>query len=190
MAFTSITAPRGKPHFGAHIERLIGTMMGAVHLLPGITFSDVKQKGLLPIRSTRDSDDIRTGALACSSDRRCASPIGTTPLAAWQEAMSRLASPVRKPVDSTEFFLCFLRRDGIHLWNIRYWDNVLSPWAGRMQRPLLVKYDPRNLSRIYVRDPDGLHWPVPYADLGQPPHCVMGATGSQSTDSQEHSICT
>jgi putative transposase len=38
-----------------------------------------------------------------------------------------------------------------------------------MQRPLLVKYDPRDLSRIYVRDPDGLHWPVPYADLGQPP---------------------
>lgn len=62
-----------------------------------------------------------------------------------------------------------VRRDGIHLWNIRYWDNVLSPWAGRMQSPLLVKYDPRNLSRIYVRDPDGLHWPVPYADLGQPP---------------------
>jgi len=23
------------PHFGGHIERLIGTMMGAVHLLPG-----------------------------------------------------------------------------------------------------------------------------------------------------------
>jgi putative transposase len=38
-----------------------------------------------------------------------------------------------------------------------------------MENPLLVKYDPRNLSRVYVRDPDGLHWPVPYADLGQPP---------------------
>ena len=31
--------PIGKPHFGGHIERLIGTMMGAVHLLPGTTFS-------------------------------------------------------------------------------------------------------------------------------------------------------
>src|SRR5258705_124681 len=37
--------PVGRPHFGGHIERLIGTMMGAVHLLPGTTFSDVKQKG-------------------------------------------------------------------------------------------------------------------------------------------------
>ena len=95
---------------------------------------------------------------------------------AWQEAMKRPSSPVRQPVDPTEFFLSFLpavtrrvRRDGIHLWNIRYWDNVLSPWAGRLKRLLLVKYDPRNLSRIYVRDPDGQHWPIPYADLGQPP---------------------
>jgi putative transposase len=55
------------------------------------------------------------------------------------------------------------------MWNIRYWDNVLSPWAGRMRRALLVKYDPRDLSRVYMRDPDGMHWPVPYADLGQPP---------------------
>ena len=40
--------PPGQPHFGGHIERLIGTMMGAVHLLPGTTFSDVKQKASYP----------------------------------------------------------------------------------------------------------------------------------------------
>ncbi len=81
------------------------------------------------------------------------SSLRATPLATWQESMSRLASPVRKPVDPTEFFSTFfpavsrqVRRDGIHLWNIRYWNDVLSPWAGRMQRPLLVKYDPRDLS--------------------------------------------
>jgi putative transposase len=37
--------PPGRPHFGGHVERLIGTMMGAVHLLPGTTFSNVAQKG-------------------------------------------------------------------------------------------------------------------------------------------------
>lgn len=46
---------------------------------------------------------------------------------------------------------------------------MLSPWAGRLKEPLLVKYDPRNLSRVYVQDPHGRHWPVPYADLRQPP---------------------
>jgi putative transposase len=31
--------PRGRPQYGGHIEVLIGTMMGTVHLLPGTTFS-------------------------------------------------------------------------------------------------------------------------------------------------------
>jgi putative transposase len=156
-------------------------MMGAVHLLPGTTFSDVNQKGCYPSEARAIltlSELERWLALQIAGVYQLSlhSSLGKTPLTAWQEAVSRLASLVRKPVDPTEFFLSFLpavsrqvRRDGIHLWNIRYWDNVLSPWAGRMQRPLLVKYDPRDLSRIYVRDPDGLHWPVPYADLGQPP---------------------
>ena len=37
--------PVRTPHYGGHIERLIGTMMGKVHLLPGTTFSDVRAKG-------------------------------------------------------------------------------------------------------------------------------------------------
>jgi putative transposase len=37
--------PPGSPHFGGHVERLIGTMMGAVHLLPGTTQSSVAAKG-------------------------------------------------------------------------------------------------------------------------------------------------
>ncbi|MHC2296121.1 DNA-binding domain-containing protein [Rhizobium mongolense] len=37
--------PVARPHYGGHIERLIGTMMGAVHLLPGTTSSDVSSRG-------------------------------------------------------------------------------------------------------------------------------------------------
>jgi putative transposase len=40
--------PVAQPHFGGHIERLIGTMMGAVHVLPGTTFSNVAQKAGYP----------------------------------------------------------------------------------------------------------------------------------------------
>ena len=35
--------PVATPHYGGHIERLIGTMMGAAHLLPGTTFSDIER---------------------------------------------------------------------------------------------------------------------------------------------------
>ena len=48
-------------------------------------------------------------------------------------------------------------------------EQCPEPWAGRLKEPLLVKYDPRNLACIYVRDPSGKHWPIPYADLRLPP---------------------
>jgi putative transposase len=173
--------PPGRPHFGGHIERLIGTMMGAVHLLPGTTFSNVAEKGSYASeeRATLTLPELeRWLALQIAGVYHLSvhSALGTTPLAAWQAGAGKTKSPLRDPLDETEFFLSFLpavprqiRRDGIHLFNLRYWDNVLSPWAGRLKKPLLVKYDPRNLSRIYAQDPDGRHWPIPYADLRQPP---------------------
>ena len=37
--------PVARPAYGGHIERLIGTMMGEVHLLPGTTFSNIQERG-------------------------------------------------------------------------------------------------------------------------------------------------
>jgi transposase InsO family protein len=36
--------PPGEPHFGDHIERLIGTQMGRLHPLPGTTFSNPTER--------------------------------------------------------------------------------------------------------------------------------------------------
>jgi putative transposase len=40
-----ILRPPKTPHFGGHIERLVGSFMGEIHLVPGSTFSDIKQRG-------------------------------------------------------------------------------------------------------------------------------------------------
>ena len=37
--------PVRTPHYGGHIERLIGTMMGKVHLIPGSHFSKIRERG-------------------------------------------------------------------------------------------------------------------------------------------------
>ena len=173
--------PRGEPDFGGHIERLIGTMMGAVHLLPGTTFSDVKQKGSYDSESRAvltlpELERWLALQIAGVYHLSVHSALEKTPLEAWREGVAKRKQPIRHPADSNEFFLDFLpavprlvRKDGIHLHKIRYWDNILSPWAGRLKEPLLVKYDPRNLSRVYVREANGKHWPVPYSDLRQPP---------------------
>jgi len=46
---------------------------------------------------------------------------------------------------------------------------VLSIWAGRLDRALRVSYDPRDLSRVFVRAPDGTRWPIRFADLRRAP---------------------
>ena len=46
-----ILRPVATPHYGGHIERLIGTIMGRVHLLPGTTGSTAQDKGAYPAES-------------------------------------------------------------------------------------------------------------------------------------------
>lgn len=173
--------PPGQPHFGGHIERLIGTTMGAAHLLPGSTFSDVADKG--DYRSEKaatltlpELESWIALQIAGVYHQTVHSALQRSPLQAWTEALARRSRPVRQPIDPDQFFFDFLpseqrliRRDGIRLFNIFYWDNYLSPLAGRSKKPTPVKYDPRNLSRVYIRDQDGRHWPIPYRDLALPP---------------------
>ena len=37
--------PVGRPHFGGHIERLLGTLNHEMHNLPGSTFSNPRERG-------------------------------------------------------------------------------------------------------------------------------------------------
>ncbi len=32
-----------------------------------------------------------------------------------------------------------------------------------------MRYDPRDMSRVFLRDPDGTYWPIPYSDIRLPP---------------------
>ncbi|SDX70770.1 integrase catalytic domain-containing protein [Lysobacter enzymogenes] len=53
--------PVGSPHYGGTIERLIGTMVGQCHLLPGTTKNSVKAR--------RDYDSVKHAALTLSQAR-------------------------------------------------------------------------------------------------------------------------
>lgn len=61
-----------------------------------------------------------------------------------------------------------VRRDGIALQNIRYWDDTLSPLVASGARNVIVKFNPRDLSTIYVSSKRFTNLPVRYADLGRP----------------------
>jgi putative transposase len=177
--------PVRTPHYGGHIERLIGTMMGKVHLLPGTTFSNIQAKGdLNPDKTaamTLDEVERWLGhAIAGVYHRDLHRGIGTTPLAAWERGIAGdgttlgRGAPVAVP-DPRRFLIDFLpierrrvRRDGVALHSIAYWADVLSTWIGHPE-PMIVRYDPRDLSRNYLLGPDGTYYDLSYRDLRRPP---------------------
>lgn len=173
--------PVARPHYGGHIERLIGTMMGAVHLLPGSTSSNIAKRGSYdPQKHAAMTLDELERWLALQIVGRYHADVHSAlllpPRTAWNDAVAARVHPLRLPHDPDQFLRDFLpykersiRRDGLHLFGIRYWDDVLSPLAGRSARQARVKFDPRDLSCVYVEQEDGSVWPVRFAALDRPP---------------------
>lgn len=177
--------PVRTPHYGGHIERLIGTMMGKVHLLPGTTFSNVQAKGDLdPDKSaamTLDEVERWLGhAIAGVYHRELHRGLGVTPLEAWRRGIigddkvlgrgepTAVTDPRRFLIDFLPMERRLVRRDGVALNSIRYWADVLTTWIGHPE-PMIMRYDPRDLSRIYLLGPDGTYYDLSYRDLGRPP---------------------
>lgn len=187
--------PPGEPRFGGHIERLIGTQMGKLHLLPGTTFSNEQDLG--------DYDSKRHAALTLreleryialdivgSYHQSIHSTLGRPPLAVWREHEEEI--PLRLPEDRLRFWLTFLpeqerilRPTGIHIFGLRYWSAALSADVGRVKRRLLVKYDPRDMSRVFVRRPSGNFVEARYADLTLPQVTLHEATTALSRVTRE-----
>jgi putative transposase len=184
-----IWRPPGTPHFGGHIERLIGTQMGAIHLLPGTTQSNPSERG--------DYDSTKQSSLTLRELERYIAleitgqyhqmihaTLRRPPIAAWREHEG--ATPLRLPQDRMRFWICFLpeeertlRPDGIHLFRIRYWSPALIADIGRTNEKLLVKYDPRDLSRVFVRRPSGSFVEARYADITLPAITLREAKAAQ-----------
>lgn len=169
--------PPGTPRYGGHVERLIGTMMGAVHLLPGSHFSNIFERGDLDAEAeaVMTLDELETWLaleITGSYHARVHSALETTPAAAW--AARADTAGLRMPADLRQFLVDFLpseqrvlQRDGFHLFHVRYWSDELRWLMGRESRKYTLRYDPRDLSRIFVVTGEGIIEARP-ADLTRP----------------------
>jgi putative transposase len=172
--------PPAQPHWGGHIERLIGTMMGAVHLLPGSTFSNTLQRGVYDseaaaVMTMAELETWLVHQIAGVYHHSVHRAIGKAPITAWTEAMAQLSRPMRTAPDEDRFYLDFLpfrkrsvQRGGIALFNISYSDSVISTFLSSPRQQFLIRYDPRDMSQVYLRDSDGAYWPIPYSDRRLP----------------------
>ena len=179
--------PPGRPQVGGIIERVIGTLMELVHALPGTTFSNPTERG------SYDSD--RTACLTLEElERWLAVAIakyyhsrpheglgGEQPSHRYEAGLRALAAEGRSvpaPRQARVFLIDFLpvvrrwlRRDGITIDHITYFSHALRSWIVARDRPapLLIRRDPRDLSRVFVLDAkDDSYLEVPYRTLQRP----------------------
>ncbi|GBQ28874.1 transposase [Gluconacetobacter sacchari DSM 12717] len=171
--------PPGTPRYGGHIERLMGTLMKRVQALPGTTFSNVGAKGdyaseARACLSFREFERILGLEILGSYHHEVHRGIGVPPIVLWTKGTE--SGPKRRPFDEHGLVLDFLpyeerlvRRDGVRLFNIQYQDGTLAHLLDQAPGRLRVKYDPRDLSAVFVELPGGDHVRVPYADLRRGP---------------------
>lgn len=185
--------PVARPHFGAHIERLLGTFAKRIHALPGTTFSNTKDRegydseklsaltlkeferwlGLLIVQSYHNS--FHTG-------------INCTPMAKYEEGIlggnrSRgIGLPARVKDEETLRlnFLPFVERTiqayGVQIDNVHYYHDVLRIWINateegnsKLKRKFIFRRDPRDISTVWFYDPQlQMYYPIPYRNTSLP----------------------
>lgn len=101
--------------------------------------------------------------------------IGIPPALAWEEGLERRPELVRLPLEPARFLFDFLpcamravTPNGIELFHTHYWDDALSCWYTRSKQRMPVRWDPRDMSRVWLELPTGEHLEVPYRDLRRP----------------------
>ena len=185
--------PVATPHYGAHIERLLGTLNAEIHALSGTTFSNTTERG------EYDSDAESTMSLAeferwfttlCVEvyHQRKHSELGMPPVAKWEEGIfgtnsragtgvpPRITDEQRLKLDLMPFETRTVQQYGIVWDHIEYQHDVLRRWINapdpdnpKLKRKFLCRRDPRDISVIWFYDPEvHQYYAVPYRNTAHP----------------------
>ncbi len=180
--------PVATPHYGGHIERMLGTLGKAIRILPGATFANPAERG--------EYDSDKHAAMTLSEieawvaeyitgvyHRKVHSGIKTSPQQRWEAAAlgrGRLPSGMRQRVDDDRIRLDFLpyfdrsiQDYGIQIDKIQYFDEVLRPFADAKidgkPRQFLFRRDPRDISTVYFWHQDlKQYFAIPYRNISRP----------------------
>lgn len=181
------------PHYGGHIERLMGTMANEIRKMPGTTFSNPTQrKGYNSENNAaytiKEFEAHIVDFIVNIYHQRKHSELGMPPKSQWAlgvlgdehtagtGVMPVPEDPLRIRLDFMPFFERSVQQYGIQIDNICYYDSVLDPYIcapdsdnPKAKRTFLARRDPRDISRVYFFDAiDNRYIPLHYRNIGHP----------------------
>lgn len=184
--------PAGRPHYGAHIERLIGTFMNKFHQISGTTFSNIHEK--------QDYDSAKYANMTFDETekwflnlivkiyhKKIHSSLDMSPNTKWDEGIfgdehSGIigcglppipSNPKALMLDFMPFKLITIQRTGVTWDRVRYYSHDLENYIGLTEggkpRKYIFRRDPRDISIIYFFNPDTKQYiPISIANLAAP----------------------
>jgi putative transposase len=189
--------PVATPHYGGHIERLLGTFLGEIHSLPGTTHSNPKNRG---------EYDPEKGASMTISEfekwlatfivevyhQRVHSSLKMSPVRKYEIGIlgtsekpgtglpARITDEDRLRLDFMPYIERTIQGYGVQVDEIHYYHDVLrrfinatDPDNPKLKRQFTFRRDPRNISQLYFYDPEvRLYYTIPYRDTSHPPMSV------------------
>lgn len=187
--------PKGRPKYGGTVERAFRTYMHEMHNeLPGTTFSSVHEK----LDYDSEGRAVMTfGALekwftlfilGVYHQQQHDGNNGLPPVVKWEQGIygtesirgtgipMPIADEERLKIDFMPFIMRTVQEYGIRLLGIPYWTDALrrfihavNPKARTLKQEFVCRYDPRDLSKIWMFDPESEKYiEVPYRDLSRP----------------------
>lgn len=172
--------PRGPAHFGGHIERLIGTMVGKMRLLPGATGSNVTQRdgydaGQAAAMTLGEFERWMLLQIGIYHNDPHKGLGGQCPAQAWAQATANGALHLPACLDVQHLTRQFLPTSeltvhsyGVQILHRRYWHPQLARQIGQK---ITVHRDERTLQEVYA-DIDGEFLTLPvvgyYPDVTEP----------------------
>ncbi len=181
--------PPGRPNYGGHIERVLGTILNEIHDLPGTTFSNIKERE--GYNSEKEASMTKTEfeewlvTFICKVyNQRLHTGIGMTPLKKWEigifgnEEITGIGVPAR-PADRHTILLDFLpsfkrtvQKTGVKIDGLFYYAEALRPWINvedpdlpGKKRKMVFRRDPRDISELWFFDPTlKQYYKIPFAD--------------------------
>lgn len=185
--------PAAQPHYGGHIERMLGTLSSALHEAPGATFSNTKERGYYDsdakaIMTLSELETWITVYVIGRYHQQVHSEIGMPPIRKYEEAIlgngnilgrglpPRIEDENRVLLDFMPYVERTIQNYGVAFENIEYYSNVLRRWIHstnpenkKLKRKFIFKYDPRDISQIFFLDPElNIYYPIPYKNTARP----------------------